>query len=297
MNITTSISTIVFCISFFTACGGSNSAALDGTTGAAGANGSNGSNGSNYTVKSNGTTIGNWLGGNMVSVKPNYFFTLGLSGDGISTTVPVQAQSLFYTTTDCSGTAYVNYDVIAGEVFVAYTAVNTPSLFYVPLTAVALQLPPRSYRQSAVPSTYASISFSATSASGTYSLNFDGSSTAGINWNDTAAQIETKVLAGIPTIVGCSVTVGSGYIYVYYQTLPQNTGLALTVSGNTLRTAGAVAITTSVSMSTAVSQGTCIAPAVGTSGALNSPLTPTVPNNPSVTGLSTMSFQQPITIN
>jgi hypothetical protein len=282
---------LIVCMS---GCGGSNSesAGSDGATGPAGLSASTPSNGP--TVEANGNAIGSWLG-NVgadeinVQLSSGYFFSLDAPTDGISTTAQVASQVLYYTSANCSGTPYVMDNVYSGDIFVGYGAINTPSLFYASKSSNFSQLQALSQR-SATQSTYAIINFNGTPTSGVYTLNFNGESTANINWNDSASQIQTKILAGIPAFASVSVIQDTSLISVQYQTSSQNDGLAFTVTGNTLETNGA-ALPTTVTMYDTM-PGAC-----ASASFLNQALTPVQLNDSSVTGLSTMSFPQPITIN
>lgn len=93
------------------------------------------------------------------------------------------------------------------------------------------------------------IAFSGTAASGTFILNFGGDATAAINWNDTAAQIQTKVR----TITGLEEAIVTGSIATSLNI--QMSGVygqpaLMTVTSNTLATSGPVAITLTVTTTT-----------------------------------------------
>lgn len=97
------------------------------------------------------------------------------------------------------------------------------------------------------------IAFSAVAASGTFMLtspDLYGGTTVAINWNDTAAQIQAKLNA-IENMRGATVT-GSIASLDLVVTLPNIDGVAalLTVSNDTLQTAGAAAVTLTVTTTT-----------------------------------------------
>ncbi len=94
------------------------------------------------------------------------------------------------------------------------------------------------------------LAFSATPASGTFILNFDGDATAAINWNDNAATIQTKVrtLTGLEdAVVTGSIPAG---VTVTMQGYYGNAAL-MTVTSDTLATAGSAPVTVTVAQATA----------------------------------------------
>lgn len=94
------------------------------------------------------------------------------------------------------------------------------------------------------------IAFSGIAASGTFVLNFGGFSTAAINWNDTASQIQGKIQAAITPLAAATVT-GSIATSLnisfagYY-----GPAALMTVTSNSLATSGPVAITLTVTTTT-----------------------------------------------
>lgn len=103
------------------------------------------------------------------------------------------------------------------------------------------------------------LAFSGVAASGTFVLNYDGHATAAINWNDTAAQIQTKIIAGIPVLAGVSVT-GSiaGGLDIALNGIYGPAAL-ITVTSNSLATSVPAAITITV---TTTQDGETIADAI-----------------------------------
>lgn len=93
------------------------------------------------------------------------------------------------------------------------------------------------------------VAFSATAASGTFELVYNANPSAAINWNDTASQIQTKLQA----VTGLSEVLVSGSIATslniqfagVYAAAP-----LLTVTANSLVTAGSSAITLTITTST-----------------------------------------------
>lgn len=103
------------------------------------------------------------------------------------------------------------------------------------------------------------LTFSALAASGTFVYNFGGHASAAINWNDTAAQIQTKIQA----VTGCSQFQVSGSIASELLTITMygqygQPSLA-TISSNSVETSGSSAITITVATSVA---GQSIGPAI-----------------------------------
>lgn len=103
-----------------------------------------------------------------------------------------------------------------------------------------------------------SVAFDGVAASGVFRLNFDGDQTADINWNDITSVIQTKVR----TLTGLEEAVVTGSIAAGFSVAMK--GLygdvpVMTVSNNTLQTAGLVAINVTV---TEVTAGETIAEAV-----------------------------------
>ena len=256
------------------------------------------------SVESNGNVIGDWLGNVgtdliQVQLSSGYQFSLDVPEDGVSPTVQVSSQTLYYTTADCSGPAYVANNLYAGSVFVGYGEVDTSSLFYSPALSTFSQLPAMSQRGT-FEGLMGTISFSSAPASGTYALNFGGNFTANINWNDSAAQIQAKIMAGIPEIVASTVWMANpSFIEISYQTAQGNDDDAITITENSLENSSSASISATVSAEY-TAPGTCSPVGLvanGAAGALNMALMPALPNNSSVTGLSRMFFPQPITIN
>lgn len=94
------------------------------------------------------------------------------------------------------------------------------------------------------------LALSGVAASGTFKINFGGSATAAINWNDTAAQIQAKCQAIAPlyaVVVTGSIASQSLNIKMYgvYGASPA----LITITNNSLQTGGAVGITFIVTVS------------------------------------------------
>lgn len=90
------------------------------------------------------------------------------------------------------------------------------------------------------------ITFGATPTSGTFVFNFDGHASAAINWNDTAAQVQTKLRAveGLEEVaVTGSITSGTG-LTISYNGVEGNLALA-TITSNTLSNGSPVSATVS----------------------------------------------------
>lgn len=81
-------------------------------------------------------------------------------------------------------------------------------------------------------------------ASGTFKLNFGGNATAFINWNDTAATIQTRLraLPGLEEVVVTG-SLASQTVNVEMNGVYGETPAVLTITNNTLATSGPVAIT------------------------------------------------------
>lgn len=92
------------------------------------------------------------------------------------------------------------------------------------------------------------VAFDATPASGVFKLNFESGASADINFGDTAAQIQTKLRA-VEGLELCTVT---GDIPTGLSVYTNHFGEAdlMTVSDNTLETAGAVAVGVTVAQPT-----------------------------------------------
>lgn len=101
--------------------------------------------------------------------------------------------------------------------------------------------------------------FSALAASGTFIANYGGHASAAINWNDTAAQIQTKLQA----VAGLSEVVVGGSIASETITVTMN-GVygtapgAFTFSSNSLETSGSVSITVTNAITGGESIGSAI---------------------------------------
>lgn len=93
------------------------------------------------------------------------------------------------------------------------------------------------------------ISLSGTPASGTFLLNFDGDVTAAINWNDNAAQIQTKVrtLTGLEeaTVTG-SLAAGLTVAFKGYE---DGNAPLMTATSNSLQTSAPAAINITIAES------------------------------------------------
>lgn len=96
----------------------------------------------------------------------------------------------------------------------------------------------------------AQLAFSDVAASGTFEVQFGGNASAAINWNDTAAQIQTKLRA-VPGLGGVIVT-GSIASETLHIQLAGVYGASPTISttSNTLQTSAPAAITITESIST-----------------------------------------------
>jgi hypothetical protein len=92
------------------------------------------------------------------------------------------------------------------------------------------------------------LAFSGVSASGQFVLHFGAGVSAPILWNDTAAMIQAKLRA----IVGLEQCIVTGSIATSLNVSLYGAAVLMTVSGDTLQDAGAVAVTIAV---TAVSAG------------------------------------------
>lgn len=87
------------------------------------------------------------------------------------------------------------------------------------------------------------LAFSGTAASGSFVINFDGDATAAIAWDDTATEIQDKIIAGIPSLVGAVVTgsIAAG-LNIALNGVYGNAPL-ITITSNTLMTITPTAIT------------------------------------------------------
>lgn len=90
------------------------------------------------------------------------------------------------------------------------------------------------------------IAFSGVAASGVFVLNYGGHATAAINWNDTASQIQAKIVAGIPALVGAVVSGSIGTSLNVALDGVYGPAALLTVTGDTLQTSGSVGINLTV---------------------------------------------------
>lgn len=97
------------------------------------------------------------------------------------------------------------------------------------------------------------VGFSATPAAGHFELNFNGQGpTAAIQWNDTAAMVQTKLraLAGLEgCVVSGSITLSPGLTVTMYG-FPGNAPL-MTVTNDTLATGGSTPVTVTPAQATA----------------------------------------------
>jgi hypothetical protein len=95
------------------------------------------------------------------------------------------------------------------------------------------------------------LAFSGVAASGVFVLNYSGNPTVNINWNDTAAQIQAKLQAvaglGQVTVTG---SIASQSLVVTMSGVYGAAAL-LSVTGDTLQTSGAVAVTVTPTTTTA----------------------------------------------
>lgn len=93
--------------------------------------------------------------------------------------------------------------------------------------------------------------FSGIAASGVFKYNFGGNATANINWNDTAAQIQTKLraVAGLAdvTVTG---SIASQSLVIKMAGVYGAAPAVLTVSANTLQTGGSVSVTQTITNTT-----------------------------------------------
>lgn len=278
-----------------------------------------------FIVKSNGNTIGkSYIPNGTIFSAPGYYFTLVAPNDGVSTAVQVGSQKLYYTTSDCSGDAYISNDntifsdssgrskyfpgsISGGNIFVGYSDINTKSLFYVSRNTQFSQLKALSYRDNnnEFQELKNVISFKDTAnwqmtgipKSGYYILNFGGYTTEPINWNDTNEQIRTKIITGIPIIAATQVQ-GAYFrpndqisLHIRYQTAQQNILFNFTVTNNTIKNGRNDTLIPEISMVKTI-PGTCVK---RIDNDLNMVLTKVLPNESSITGLSNMEFPQPIT--
>lgn len=94
------------------------------------------------------------------------------------------------------------------------------------------------------------IAFSGVAASGVFVLNYGGNASASINWNDTAGAIQTKVQA-VPGLseVTVSGSIASQSLNLVLNGVYGEAPALLTVTGDTLLTGGAVAVTLTVTVS------------------------------------------------
>lgn len=90
------------------------------------------------------------------------------------------------------------------------------------------------------------LAFSGVAASGVFVFNFNGHASANINWNDSAALIQTKLQAvqGLSEVLVTG-SIASQSLNVQYSGVYGILALA-TITGDTLQTGGAVAITVTV---------------------------------------------------
>lgn len=95
------------------------------------------------------------------------------------------------------------------------------------------------------------LAFSAVAASGTFIFNYGGSASAAINWNDTAAQIQTKIQA-MPGLSEALVTgtIAGQALHVQFAGVYGVLSLA-TITSNSVETAGSASITITVTTTTA----------------------------------------------
>lgn len=95
------------------------------------------------------------------------------------------------------------------------------------------------------------LALSGVPATGVFVVNYNGNPSANINWNDTAAMIQTKLQA----VPGLSLVQVAGSLAADTLTVQMNgvygaTPAVLTVTGNTLQTSAPAAITASFSITT-----------------------------------------------
>lgn len=95
------------------------------------------------------------------------------------------------------------------------------------------------------------LAFSGTAASGTFVMNYGGNATAAINWNDTAAQIQTK-LQVVPGLEQALVS-GSVASHSLHVTFAGAYGVQalITITSDTLATSGITPVTITVTTLTA----------------------------------------------
>lgn len=86
------------------------------------------------------------------------------------------------------------------------------------------------------------LALSAVAASGTFLVTYNANSSAAINWNDTAAQIQAKVRA-VTGLSGVIVTGSIASQTLSFQMAGIYSPTAITISSNSLLTAGSAAIT------------------------------------------------------
>lgn len=94
--------------------------------------------------------------------------------------------------------------------------------------------------------------FSGVAASGTFKYNYGGNATAFINWNDTAAQIQTKLRA-VAGLAAVTVTgsIASQSLVIKMAGVYGAAPAVLTVTNNTVQTGGSVAVTQTITNSVA----------------------------------------------
>jgi hypothetical protein len=95
------------------------------------------------------------------------------------------------------------------------------------------------------------LTFSGVAASGTFVINFSGNPSAAINWNDTAAQIQTKLQAvsGLSQVVVTGSIAAESLVIKMWGVYGAAPAL-VTISANSLETSGSVAITVTPTIST-----------------------------------------------
>ena len=247
---------------------------------------------SGHSVLSAGTVIGQLMGEGEVLLPSGYFFELTNPTNGIGTQAQVASKTLYYTSSDCSGTPYVFNSSYSGSVFQAYESENTSKLYFAPQAAGFLEIAPFSERTN-YGGYGAMISFGSLATSGSFTLSFNGQSVI-LNATDSVEAMRNKILASITSIVAIQIQPQSGYGYwMGYQVKPQYSEKVFSISESTLKASGSNAVISATLTTQNTIPGACSAVTVA---GLNMPLTPVMVNDPSVTGLSASSFALPITI-
>lgn len=178
--------------------------------------------------------------------------------------------SISYLITQVDGSGFiVNWDVVAAQnLFIAFTAGSVDGVNAPNIAAIQAQLPTifvpgvnaevninalATLVQQIDPNTLVTgagfsaaliqiLTLSAVAASGAFKVNYNGNASASINWNDAIGTIQSKIQA----VSGLASAIVTGSIASQTLTITTHLSSALgliTVSNNTLQTAGSAAIT------------------------------------------------------